>query len=621
MSFSFNPEEADKTPDATVEDVLEELSKTDPDFVSAYITVLEPSLRLRLNIGSWPEHYRAYLVRQMHAAYNRERPAIESEGLGEFAVDEREAFALAPLRSPTYLVSRDFLLNKFGWAPPPPRPPPVVRGSAPRRPPPPPPQPPQSNSSSSSKIDDRGVVAASEWRRLPLTAPRDRTDVFWRFCADKRFPQYELWTQQSMAALARYVVGRVLLYHASGLLPKGVCTILDAGAGTGRLAHFLAVTIRERHPRLPVSINILACDSGRERIPSQFPVVSLPYAAMLADSAPDIVVASWMPLGEDWSADFRACPSVLEYLLIGPPEATGHAERTWGPEALPSEGWSRAELPEVARFQVCRCDSRGAVGHSTTVSCRRNATGPTAAVAAAALEEKEHGAKEFGAQDYAAATAHYVRTAELLAEAAGVPTAEEVPKGSPQAFYLCQTWVNLALCALHQDAPARAEDLARKALALEPDNKKASYVLGKALRLLDKIDEAYGIMKALEKDQPDNKDIQNELHLLRVEFSSRSVLNEHSDDDDDDDGDSDDEEDDEESNEEKKSSVSDGDDDCPKVVTKNEKDAVRDEYRRKRYGTDTKDNVAVIIKDGAAEESGSTDEPTKDNASSSESQQ
>ena len=610
MSFSFDPKEADKTPNATVEEVLEELNKTDPDFVGAYMTVLEPSLRLRLNIGSWPEHYRAYLVRQMHAAYNRERPAIESEGRGDFAVDEREAFALAPLRSPTYLVSRTFLLDKFGWGAPPPKPARVVRSGAPRVPPP--------RNVADDGDDERGVLPADKWARLPLTAPRDRTDVFWRFCADRRFPQYELLTRQSIAALARYVVSRVLLYHASGRLGKGVCTILDAGAGTGRLAYFLSVTIRERHPKLPVSINIVACDSGREQIPTQFPVVSADYAAMLADAKPDIVIASWMPLGEDWTADFRATQSVLEYILIGPPEATGHVERTWGPAALPAD-WAREELPDIARFQVCRCDSRGAIGHSTTISFRRDISSPAAAAARAALEEKNCGAKSFGAGDYAAAAAHYTRAVELFVEAAGEGASEEsaAAKGSPVAFYLCQTWVNLALCAIHREAPEEARDFAGKALKVEPSNKKAKYVLGKSLRLLDKIEDAYKIMKELEKDDPDNKDIQNELHLLRVEFSSRSVLNEHSDEDEDDDDE--DEEDDEVEDEECDNENVIRDDDGTVILSRKESEPIGDESRRERYGTDTKDDVVVVIKDAPAD--GSDDskeegnsEPPKDDA-------
>lgn len=596
MSFSFDPKEADKTPDATVEDVLEELNRTDPDFVGAYMTVLEPSLRMRLNIGSWPEHYRAYLVRQMHAAYNRERPAIESEGRGEFAVDEREAFALAPLRSPTYLVSREFLLNKFGWGTPAAQPPRVVaRPGVPRAPPP--------RNITDDSADERGVTPASEWKRLPLAAPRDRTDVFWRFCADRRFPQYELWTRQSMAALARYIVSRVLLYHASGRLGKGVCTILDAGAGTGRLAHFLAVDIRERHKKLPVSINIIACDSGREKIPTQFPVVSLGYSEMLPDAKPDIVVASWMPLGEDWTADFRATQSVLEYILVGPPEATGHVEHTWGPAALPA-GWTRSEIVEVARFQVCRCDSRGEIGHSTTMSFRRDLSGPEAEAACAALEAKDCGAKAFGAGDFAEAVTHYMRAVELFVEAAGEGMGEEkaAAKGSPVAFYLCQTWVNLALCAIHREAPEDARDFAKKALNVEPSNKKALYVLGKALRLLDQIEEAYKIMKSLEKEQPDNKDIQNELHLLRVEFSSRSVLNEHSDDEDDDDEEEEEEEEDENEEGEEEDENRRESEDGTVILTRKESEPIGDEYRRERYGTDTKDDVVVVIKDAPNDE-------------------
>ena len=39
-------------------------------------------------------------------------------------------------------------------------------------------------------------------------------------------------------------------------------------------------------------------------------------AAAVAAAAPHVVVCSWMPLGVDWTAAFRACPSVASYLLV-----------------------------------------------------------------------------------------------------------------------------------------------------------------------------------------------------------------------------------------------------------------------------------------------------------------
>jgi len=47
---------------------------------------------------------------------------------------------------------------------------------------------------------------------------------------------------------------------------------------------------------------------------------------------PLIVFASWMVINEDWTAEFRICPSVSEYILIGEVDdgCCGHPWSTWG---------------------------------------------------------------------------------------------------------------------------------------------------------------------------------------------------------------------------------------------------------------------------------------------------
>ena len=108
--------------------------------------------------------------------------------------------------------------------------------------------------------------AGLAWRRTPVAAVPDRRDVFWRFCADRRAPQYEVLTAEYVGALAAYIARRVReLAHrcpeylsakaaaaeaakaTAGTGPRtGARTrkvfefcVLDAGAGSGRLGHFL----------------------------------------------------------------------------------------------------------------------------------------------------------------------------------------------------------------------------------------------------------------------------------------------------------------------------------------------------------------------------------------------
>jgi len=391
MSFEFDAGAADATPEATERDVIEELRRRDSEFVQVWETVLEPSLRMRLNSGSWPEHRRAHLVRCAYRAYNEQRAEIEREGRGGFKLDEREALALAQLRDAATLPERRLVLSKFG----------LVGGSQ-RLP-----------ADSPIVTPMRGA-----WARLPVGTPRDRTDVFWRFCADRRFPQYEVLTREFLAALGAALAAHISLFVAAALLPPhsaDTATVVEVGAGSGRLAHFLSAELAAREAQLPgrVRVRVVATDDMSERVPVQFPVERCSAQQAVERMSPLIVIAQWMPLGEDWTECFRKCPTLQEYLLIGPPEVTGHVSKTWAvrhshtvlsPQQSHGcvgcvspkqdfEGWERTELPEVGMWQICRCDSRDSIGHSTTTCFRRThglKAGQLEAVVAAKAAGNEH---------------------------------------------------------------------------------------------------------------------------------------------------------------------------------------------------------------------------------------
>ncbi len=127
---------------------------------------------------------------------------------------------------------------------------------------------------------------------------------------------------------------------------------------------------------MQVDASLAANDNGSWPLPDALRfegVEPLSFRAALRQHAPHLVLCAWMPMGIDWSADFRACASVHEYVLLGEvfDGACGHNFATWGnpafgpttearvdglPAAPPYEadGWTVQEVPEVARWQLSR---------------------------------------------------------------------------------------------------------------------------------------------------------------------------------------------------------------------------------------------------------------------------
>ena len=147
---------------------------------------------------------------------------------------------------------------------------------------------------------------------------------------------HQFWTREFVDALA------VVIAAAAGGL------VVEVGAGRGDLARWLG----ERGPPIVATDDGSLLD-GRLRWPRGLPagVEPLGYAEALARYRPAFVLCSWMPLGEDWTPAFRACPSVRDYLLIG--EGPGGCTGTPASFAAPP-GWRGAFLPAVSRLGLTR---------------------------------------------------------------------------------------------------------------------------------------------------------------------------------------------------------------------------------------------------------------------------
>jgi hypothetical protein len=105
--------------------------------------------------------------------------------------------------------------------------------------------------------------------------------------------QFEVLNSEFVAALADYLVKRAIIIKGQ----QNPATILEVGAGRGRLSHFLALGIG----RTANNSIIIATDSGEYGIKPMHPVEKLDVKAGLAQYNPDIIIASWMPNGVDWT--------------------------------------------------------------------------------------------------------------------------------------------------------------------------------------------------------------------------------------------------------------------------------------------------------------------------------
>jgi hypothetical protein len=198
--------------------------------------------------------------------------------------------------------------------------------------------------------------------------------------------------------------------------PGAPLRVLEVGAGDGRLAYHLNAALRAAAE--DGSVTLHATDSDARGLLAASPAGALVEvapcdASLLARCAPHLVLACWPPFGVDWTALFRAAPSVREYVLLGEPDICGTPWETWGDarhlergssgssgsssgssngdsvdagsasgsssdehaQRVPpyeADGFERVDLPALWRVQLCRTDERWRPrGVSRSVAFRR----------------------------------------------------------------------------------------------------------------------------------------------------------------------------------------------------------------------------------------------------------
>lgn len=155
---------------------------------------------------------------------------------------------------------------------------------------------------------------------------------FWSHCM--LGTRFELLTKEYIRNLATYLLGRLSDLQKDGISHP---LILEIAAGDGRLSYFLGEELRHYNFE-PFSIIATDDQSWQQPINIPFPVTKLPYLEALQLHSPNIVICSWMPQGEDFTAAIRKSPSVNEYILISDPNVCGHPWKTWGDSEL-WEAW------------------------------------------------------------------------------------------------------------------------------------------------------------------------------------------------------------------------------------------------------------------------------------------
>lgn len=195
---------------------------------------------------------------------------------------------------------------------------------------------------------------------------------------------FEVLNEEFINALSNYLTERINFYDGTAETP---ITVLDVGAGDGRLNYFLRKKLEQRPDKS--KFRIIATDSGKWEIKPVFPIENQPRTKALQKYQPTIVLCSWMPSDEDWTVNFRKTPSVKEYILVGEAESglCGDKWKTWGvvnhdtwierPDNAPYkiDGFEQVRLDDITAEQISIMSNYGEnkkdKGTSSTISFRR----------------------------------------------------------------------------------------------------------------------------------------------------------------------------------------------------------------------------------------------------------
>jgi len=127
---------------------------------------------------------------------------------------------------------------------------------------------------------------------------------------------------------------------------------LELGAGNGWLTRYLN---KCGHRFIAIDSGMLYLRTAKKWQLPYYPVLLMDWEEAINTFRPQLVVISWMPMGEDWSKLLRKTPSLKIYILIG--EELGGRCGDWDTFLLPlSENWQRRELTRSSSFSLSAAD-------------------------------------------------------------------------------------------------------------------------------------------------------------------------------------------------------------------------------------------------------------------------
>jgi len=178
-------------------------------------------------------------------------------------------------------------------------------------------------------------------------------------------------TRESIDAYSGHVRGAVL--RALEAAPAaGPVTVLEIGAGSGRLTRWVAETVRAGlDAAARRRVEFVASDDGMWSIPDACGnVEKMSYEDALAKHAPAVVLVAWMINNADWTEAVRRTASVRDYFVSGEPSESG-AAATWA-LVSPCGRFEGTVLEDVSSQQLCHLDSPpDAFGHNRTLGFTR----------------------------------------------------------------------------------------------------------------------------------------------------------------------------------------------------------------------------------------------------------
>lgn len=181
---------------------------------------------------------------------------------------------------------------------------------------------------------------------LPTRAEVLSLKHFQNYCDE--FGDYEILSREYLKAF-----GDQLLFDVRSLLKKREeIQILEVGAGSGRLTHFLSeYVLRSLSEEEQKVIRFVASDSFEEQIPPVFDVQQIKTKEAVEQIKPSIVITSWSRISVEEIVN--GAPWIEEVVVIGEPGiCAGGDEGGW----RPVRGFSMKRLLNATALQICRTD-------------------------------------------------------------------------------------------------------------------------------------------------------------------------------------------------------------------------------------------------------------------------